>query len=153
MVRRKSSISFLDREYRIRLEKPGFSMPLFRILLVEDFAPFRQFVSSIFDERSDFQVIGEVTDGDRLAILFQREITLRQIGYDLSVLVAYRGQYIYDFHFYGNGWSLLRLGLGFRIGTLLSARKHGSEQQKYTHPFKAHEKFDAHISRQQSKGL
>jgi DNA-binding NarL/FixJ family response regulator len=63
MVRRKSSISFLDREYRIRLEKPGFSMPLFRILVVEDFAPFRQFVSSIFDERSDFQVIGEVTDG------------------------------------------------------------------------------------------
>src|SRR5579863_1114987 len=63
MVRRKSSISFLDREYRIRLEKPGFSMPLFRILVVEDFAPFRQFVSSVFDERSDFQVIGEVTDG------------------------------------------------------------------------------------------
>ena len=34
-----------------------------RVLLVEDFAPFRQFVCSTLAERRDVQIIGEVADG------------------------------------------------------------------------------------------
>lgn len=35
----------------------------FRVLVVEDFAGFRQFISSIFAERRDLQVVGEASDG------------------------------------------------------------------------------------------
>ena len=34
-----------------------------RVLVVEDFAPFRQFIRSTLGERTDWQVIGEVADG------------------------------------------------------------------------------------------
>ena len=34
-----------------------------RVLVVEDFAPFRQFVTSTLRKAPDFQVIGEVSDG------------------------------------------------------------------------------------------
>jgi DNA-binding NarL/FixJ family response regulator len=42
---------------------PGFNMSSVRILVVEDFAPFRQFVCSTLRERSDLQVICEASDG------------------------------------------------------------------------------------------
>ncbi len=35
----------------------------YRILVVEDFAPFRRFVSSILGNRPEFEIIGEVADG------------------------------------------------------------------------------------------
>jgi chemotaxis response regulator CheB len=38
-------------------------MSLMRVLVVEDFAPFCQFVRSTLAERPDVQVIGEVADG------------------------------------------------------------------------------------------
>jgi DNA-binding NarL/FixJ family response regulator len=34
-----------------------------RVLVVEDFAPFRKFISSTLKKRPDLQVIGEVSDG------------------------------------------------------------------------------------------
>ena len=34
-----------------------------RVLIVEDFEPFRRFVCSLLDERPDLQVVGEVSDG------------------------------------------------------------------------------------------
>ena len=34
-----------------------------RILVVEDFAPFRQFVSSMLAKRPEFQIVGEIADG------------------------------------------------------------------------------------------
>jgi len=42
---------------------PGFNMSSVRILVVEDFAPFRQFIRSTLGERPDLQIIGEVSDG------------------------------------------------------------------------------------------
>jgi CheY-like chemotaxis protein len=44
------------------LGEPGFGKS-FRVLVVEDFAPFRQFVCSTLGERPDMQVVGEVSDG------------------------------------------------------------------------------------------
>jgi DNA-binding NarL/FixJ family response regulator len=38
-------------------------MSSIRLLVVEDFAPFRQFIRSTLGQRADFQVIGEVADG------------------------------------------------------------------------------------------
>jgi DNA-binding NarL/FixJ family response regulator len=38
-------------------------MSLVRVLVVEDFEPFRQFLSSTLGKRPEFQVIGEVCDG------------------------------------------------------------------------------------------
>src|SRR6476646_5523675 len=35
----------------------------YRVLVVEDFAPFRRFVSSILGNRPEFEIIGEVADG------------------------------------------------------------------------------------------
>lgn len=34
-----------------------------RVLVVEDFAPFRRFLSSILGNRPEFEIIGEVADG------------------------------------------------------------------------------------------
>jgi DNA-binding NarL/FixJ family response regulator len=34
-----------------------------RVLVVEDFAPFRRFICSILEKRTELQVIGEVSDG------------------------------------------------------------------------------------------
>jgi DNA-binding NarL/FixJ family response regulator len=39
------------------------AMSSVRVLVVEDFAPFRQFIRSTLGERTDWQVIGEVADG------------------------------------------------------------------------------------------
>ena len=38
-------------------------MSIVRVLLVEDFEPFRRFVCSTLERRPDLQVIGEVSDG------------------------------------------------------------------------------------------
>ena len=38
-------------------------MPSLRVLVVEDFAPFSQFIRSTLAERLDVQVIGEASDG------------------------------------------------------------------------------------------
>jgi len=38
-------------------------MSTVRVLLVEDFEPFRRFVCSTLEQRPDLQVIGEVSDG------------------------------------------------------------------------------------------
>jgi DNA-binding NarL/FixJ family response regulator len=38
-------------------------MPLLRVLVVEDFAPFRRFICKMLRKRPDLQVIGEVSDG------------------------------------------------------------------------------------------
>jgi DNA-binding NarL/FixJ family response regulator len=54
-----------------------------RILVVEDFAPFREFLRSILEERPDVQVIGEVTDGlegVQKAKLLRPDLVLLDIG-------------------------------------------------------------------------
>ena len=38
-------------------------MSSLRVLVVEDFAPFSQFIRSMLAERPDVQVIGEASDG------------------------------------------------------------------------------------------
>jgi DNA-binding NarL/FixJ family response regulator len=38
-------------------------MPLLRVLVVEDFAPFRRFICKMLGKRPDLQVICEVSDG------------------------------------------------------------------------------------------
>jgi DNA-binding NarL/FixJ family response regulator len=38
-------------------------MPSIRVLVVEDFAPFRDFIRSTLGKRPDLQIIGEVADG------------------------------------------------------------------------------------------
>jgi DNA-binding NarL/FixJ family response regulator len=43
--------------------KGAFAMSTIRILVVEDFAPFREFIRSTLGERADLQVICEVADG------------------------------------------------------------------------------------------
>ena len=43
--------------------KAGAGVSSVRVLVVEDFAPFRRFISSTLGERSDLQVICEVSDG------------------------------------------------------------------------------------------
>ena len=39
------------------------SASLVRVLIVEDFEPFRRFVCSMLDERDDLQIVGEASDG------------------------------------------------------------------------------------------
>jgi DNA-binding NarL/FixJ family response regulator len=41
----------------------GFGMSSIRVLVVEDFAPFRQFIRSTLGKRPDLQIICEVADG------------------------------------------------------------------------------------------
>ena len=38
-------------------------MPILRILIVEDYEPFRRFVGSALQQRADFQIVGEASDG------------------------------------------------------------------------------------------
>ena len=45
------------------LGKVGTRVPLIRVLVVEDFAPFRQFICSTLEKRRELQVICEVSDG------------------------------------------------------------------------------------------
>jgi DNA-binding NarL/FixJ family response regulator len=58
-------------------------MSLVRTLVVEDFAPFCEFLHSILEERPDVQVIGEVTDGlegVQKAKLLRPDLVLLDIG-------------------------------------------------------------------------
>jgi len=58
-------------------------MSLTRVLVVEDFAPFCQFVRSTLAERTDVQVIGEVADGleaVQKAELLEPNLVLLDIG-------------------------------------------------------------------------
>jgi DNA-binding NarL/FixJ family response regulator len=58
-------------------------MSLLRVLVVEDFAPFCQFVRSTLAERPDVQVIGEVADGleaVQKAELLEPNLVLLDIG-------------------------------------------------------------------------
>ena len=43
--------------------KAGTGLPSLRVLIVEDFEPFRQIIRSILEKRPELQVIGEVSDG------------------------------------------------------------------------------------------
>jgi DNA-binding NarL/FixJ family response regulator len=54
-----------------------------RILLVDDFDRWRRFISSIFENRSEFQIIGEVTDGENAlekAEELQPDLILLDVG-------------------------------------------------------------------------
>ena len=58
-------------------------MSSMRVLVVEDFAPFGQFIRSTLAGRMDMQVIGEVTDGleaVQKAVLLQPDLILLDIG-------------------------------------------------------------------------
>ena len=50
---------------KVRLDwgKAGAGMSLLRVLVVEDFAPFRQFICSTLGKQANLQVICEVSDG------------------------------------------------------------------------------------------
>ncbi|MGB8985938.1 MAG: response regulator transcription factor [Candidatus Sulfotelmatobacter sp.] len=48
---------------RFDWEKVGAGMSLLRVLVVEDFAPFRRFICSTLGKQGNLQVIGEVSDG------------------------------------------------------------------------------------------
>lgn len=39
------------------------TMPILKILLVEDFEPFRRFIHSVLQRRPEFQIVGEASDG------------------------------------------------------------------------------------------
>lgn len=39
------------------------SVPIFHILIVEDFEPFRRFVREVLESRAEFRVVGEAIDG------------------------------------------------------------------------------------------
>ena len=38
-------------------------MPIVKILIVEDYEPFRRFVGSALQQRADFEIVGEASDG------------------------------------------------------------------------------------------
>jgi len=48
-------------------------MPEFRVLVVEDYAPFRRFICSTLGKRRELQIVGEVSDGLE-AVLKVREL-------------------------------------------------------------------------------
>jgi len=61
----------------------GLDMSSVRVLVVEDFAPFWQFIRSTLAERPDVQVIGEVADGleaVQKAELLEPDLVLLDIG-------------------------------------------------------------------------
>lgn len=54
-----------------------------RVLVVEDFAPFRQFIASALAKRSDLQIVGEASDGEEAvqkAKELQPDLVLLDIG-------------------------------------------------------------------------
>jgi len=68
---------------RSRNQKVGAVMSSVTVLVVEDFAPFRQFICSTLKRRPEFQVIGEVSDGFeaiRKAEELQPNLILLDIG-------------------------------------------------------------------------
>jgi DNA-binding NarL/FixJ family response regulator len=59
------------------------SAPAVRVLVVEDFAPFRQFVCSMLGRRPGFQIVGEVSNGleaVRIAEALIPDIILLDLG-------------------------------------------------------------------------
>jgi DNA-binding NarL/FixJ family response regulator len=62
----------------------GLNRPVaVRVLVVEDFEPFLQFISSMLGKRSDLQVIGEVSDGLEAvqeAVELKPDLILMDIG-------------------------------------------------------------------------
>jgi DNA-binding NarL/FixJ family response regulator len=66
-----------------RPKKPGSWISPVRVLVVEDFAPFRQFIASALAKRSDLQIVGEVADGEEAvqqAQELQPDLILLDIG-------------------------------------------------------------------------
>jgi DNA-binding NarL/FixJ family response regulator len=59
-------------------------MPSVRILVVEDFAPFRRFICLELQQRIEFQVIGEVSDG-RKAVQLAHELKPDLILFDIGL--------------------------------------------------------------------
>jgi DNA-binding NarL/FixJ family response regulator len=59
----QSSSSFSERRTWVRPEKAGVGMSSVRVLVVEDYEPFRQFVCSSLEKRPELQIVGEVSDG------------------------------------------------------------------------------------------
>jgi DNA-binding NarL/FixJ family response regulator len=58
-------------------------MPTVRVLIVEDFVPFRQFICSKLTAMSDLHVIGEVSDGSEAvqkAVELKPDLILLDIG-------------------------------------------------------------------------
>lgn len=65
------------------MESPNFSPALVRILLVDDFEPFRRFVRSLIQLRSEWQIVGEAFDGlqaVQTAEELQPDLVLLDIG-------------------------------------------------------------------------
>jgi DNA-binding NarL/FixJ family response regulator len=59
------------------------SVPAVRVLVVEDFAPFRQFIRSMLGKRPDLQIVGEASDGleaVRKAEELQPDLILLDVG-------------------------------------------------------------------------
>jgi DNA-binding NarL/FixJ family response regulator len=47
----------------VELQKVGGTVKSVRVLVVDDFEPFRRFVCSTLEQRPNLQIVGEVTDG------------------------------------------------------------------------------------------
>ena len=65
------------------LGKAGAGVSSVRVLVVEDFVPFRRFISSTLGERRDLQVICEVSDGleaVQKAVELKPDLILLDIG-------------------------------------------------------------------------
>ena len=66
-----------------RPKEPGYSLSPIRVLVVEDFAPFRQFIGSALARRCDLQIVGEAADGEEAvqkAKELQPDLILLDIG-------------------------------------------------------------------------
>ncbi len=66
-----------------RPKEPGSSLSPIRVLVVEDFAPFRQFIGSALARRCDLQIVGEAADGEEAvqkAKELQPDLILLDIG-------------------------------------------------------------------------
>jgi|SRR5579863_7284055 len=66
-----------------RPKRSGSWISSVRVLVVEDFPPFRQFIASALAKRSDLQIVGEVADGEEAvqkAQELQPDLILLDIG-------------------------------------------------------------------------
>lgn len=63
MVNRNASPISHAESRHIHRRKAGPGLPPIRVLVVDDFVPFRQFISSTLRTRHELQIIGEVSDG------------------------------------------------------------------------------------------
>jgi len=76
-------LSNLPRTTGFRLEGADLATSSVRVLVVEDFEPFRRFVESILQKQRELQIIGVVTDGIeavRKAEELQPDLILLDIG-------------------------------------------------------------------------